>query len=320
MKFSLVSFVVCLVFLSSCAMYTKSNVKINEKKPIAGDLELLDYKDVRDGYTSWAISTPILFSTVQAHSFDIDRIYMPVGPELSVSNSRTGNIESYLSFLIPTTFGGLQKGFNSKKPRIEARFIYEYPVWKRREMIERFQMYIGRIENMNYYGILPTAVDIDFSLRGGVDVNFNSFYGGFTAPNGNFEKVSVFAYNTSIKIGGIFQRNLATRFNTQINGINFQSSFYETQGIYFDLAILAIPGNGTDIYDEQYDPISIRDMFQRRIIGGAIGYKRVKYGNTLQAPTFRFRTELGINPGYFPDLKSRVCIRFGVGIGLGKSK
>lgn len=65
--------------------------------------------------------------------------------------------------------------------------------------------------------------------------------------------------------------------------------------------------------------VGLKDLFPKKNFGFVVGYKSV-VSTGIKGPSIRFKVEAGLHPGYFPDAKSRLIVRFGAGVGIGKKK
>lgn len=327
--------------ISSCGLYTKSNV--NDKKDPKGDLNVEDNKDVRDGYNGAIVSTPLLVAEQKILNTGTR---IPVGLELTTFSKNWGDIEGFFYYLTDGfEFNESNTStFNFERKRFDYRFTYSYPVWRTTEQIDKFQLYLGKNDKYAYYGIFPTYVDIDLSIRGGIDHGLSTFISDAAEVFINKEVPNVFSYdglygnvlyytqNTSLKAGLIFQRKLATRLNAKIDGRLHQGVHYEQQGVYLDIAVLLTPERATEsvrVYyydtssasnlDEKVFELSPEQLFDRIPVGFSLGYKFAKSSKSSFLST-RFRVECGVTPGYFPTLKSALYARIGFGIGFGINK
>jgi len=271
---------------------------------------------------------------------------IPLGLEFYVSAKKFGDIEAHSYYLSEEMFQFNSeyedlRTFNYLKPRLEHRFIYAYPIWRTTDQIDEYQIDIGKNKNIRYYGILPTSVDIELSLRGGVDHTMSTFVSNriedYISENEPYlENIQYYGdslrfrtYNTVFKIGAIFQRKIATRFDTRIDGNDYHAASYKTEGFYVDLSFLVTGGNSeVDVeygyfnngnvldYQQKTESLSARTLFKKRPIGVAVGYKQYVVGRSVGLP-MRIRGEAGFQPGYFPTFKSSFYANVGFGIGIG---
>ena len=334
------------ILVSSCALYTKSNVTLETKRQLKRNLVTNNYNDVTSGYKAIQVTTPLLLAHQKVTTTET---FIPVGLDLFYSTRNFGTIDANFYYLTEGFLFGDKKKFNrtfnASELRFDGSFVYAFPIWRKTAQIDQFQMNIGQKNRNNYIAILPTNVDIEFAVRGGLAYELNSFYSQrvdhfiqdqytTNSYSENFGgNIRFRSLNTTAKFGAIFQRRVATRFNTQIDGNNFYSSIYQTKGVYFDILILMRPDRTQEkvgvIYENEsplgstfsYEELflSQTDLFQRRLMGATIGYKYRVTGKS-SGLTLRLDAEFGFLPGYFPDVKSSLKANLGVGIGFGTRK
>lgn len=338
-----------LFLFVGCGVYTKSNILAPSKKdPISGQLITESFKEAPDGYFSYAISSPFLMFNPQITAVE-NRI--PLGLEFFSSTRKYGDIEAHVYYLAEgfETEKGFAR-FGANRIPMEYRFIYAYPMLRQTRRISEYRIDLGKSGKTRYYAVLPVNVDIEFSLRGGYDYVMGSFQSAgietflskqhsWVHTIDRYEGQQVFrTFNGALKIGAIFQQKIATRFDTNVEGYQFRAAKYQTQGIYGDISILVNSDSyQTDVsyghftpnnnpwgsgYDSNYEirSLGFKDLFKKRLIGGAIGYKYFVQGKSVGLG-YRLRAEVGIQPGYFPSSFSGFYSKIGVGIILlGKRK
>jgi hypothetical protein len=278
-----------------------------EKKANVSNLEVENYKDVTNPYTSYVLTTPFPLISMKYRPNEL--MNFNVGLDLNVSTANIGVME--FSYTQLFNYKRVDESADYVLPRTsnyesDIKVMYNYPLISSLERIERKSINIGRYKRTHYTGYLPMNIKVDVALRAGYDKSVYRY-----APDiySWIEQVS-----HSMKVGVIFQRRLATTFNTTIEGRDYKAAEFENQGIYLDASIMV----NNRMSDSEYLLPTTSASLKKNPIGLALGYKFVVNYENLRS--FNLQAELGVAPGSHIKYLNGGYVKLKLGVGLGFRK